>query len=187
MTPPPSPPPVGRRMTAELGGPSPACAHGVGTRSVGRRRLAGHPTVLGATLLLGITLSACGAARSSPSKGPSAHGKSVASQAYRSCLTAHGFVAKPAGNSSPSPGGAPSTAQGKAARAACRSLRPGSARGAYRSCLAAHGLVAKPAGKSSPSPGGTPSSARGKAARAACRSLRPKRASPGSPSPTTSP
>ena len=185
MTPSPSPPPQGR--SAELHGPLAARNHAPGARSASRRRWAWRPALLGATLLLGIALTACGAASSSPSKVPSAPGKSAASQAYRSCLTAHGLVTKPAGTSSPSPGGPQSSAQGKAARAACRSLRPGSARGAYRSCLAAHGLVAKPAGKSSPSPGGTPSSARGKAARAACRSLRPKRAAPGSPSPTKSP
>ncbi len=181
----PHPPAWGReaKLSEAPYGPGAAPA----ARSLMMRRWAVRLEVLAPTLFLGIALTACGSADSSPSRAPSAQATAAPGQAYRSCLAAHGLPAKSTGRSSPSPGAAPSSARAKAARAACRSLRSRSARRAYRSCLAAHGLPAKPTGTSSPLPGAAPSSGRAKAARAACRSLRPKRAGEPSPSPTTSP
>ncbi len=167
-------------------------ARGRGAQAPGAGRPTLHawrePTArLGATVFLAIALTACGAATSSPSGGPSSQDKPAAGESYRSCLAAHGLVATPSGTSSPSSARTTGSAAAKEARAACRSLRADSARRAYRSCLAAHGLTAKPAGANSPSPARTTGSATAKSARAACRSLRPGRSASSSPSPTASP
>ncbi len=121
--------------------------------------------------MLALAVSACGAA------APTA--PTSLSQSYQSCLAAHGVTPKRAQASS-SPAAGPA-AQRKAARTACRALKPGRKLQEYRSCLVAHGLAPKVTRTGVPSPRATPDASQAKAARTACKSFRPRPAASATP------